>query len=86
MNSVIPPGDPAKIVIAGKRQGFLGLAIHYTATPCGSPVMETAWQPTLDELARINAGAPILIKILGVPPINPMIVEVGNAPALVDIC
>lgn len=80
MQSVIPPGDPARIVIAGKSQGYLGLAIHYTWTPCGEPVMETAWQPTPDELARINAGGPVIIRQLGVPPINPMLVEVGEPP------
>lgn len=81
MQSVIPPGDPASIVVAGKAQGFLGLAIHYTTTPCGAPVMETAWKPdTPEELARVLAGAPIIIRILGTPPINPMLVEVGEVP------
>lgn len=80
MQSVIPPGDPGKIVIAGKAQGFLGLAIHYTTTPCGAPVMETAWEPTAEQLKRLNGGAKVLVKIIGTPPINPMIVDVGEIP------
>lgn len=29
MQSVIPPGDPDNTIIAGKSQGFLGLAINF---------------------------------------------------------
>lgn len=80
MNSVIPPGDPNRTIIAGKKQGFLGLAINYDQTPCGAPVMRTAWQPTPEELAAIVAGAPIIIEQLGRPPILPMIVKAGEVP------
>lgn len=80
MQSVIPPGDPARTVIAGKSQGFLGLAINYSTTPCGAPTMTTAWEPTPEELARLNAGAKVIITQLGTPPILPMIVNAGDVP------
>jgi hypothetical protein len=86
MQSVIPPGDPERIVIAGKSQGWLGLAIHFgqcedTGFPGQVfPMMETAWQPNADELARLNAGAAVVVRQLGTPPIRPMSVYVGEAP------
>lgn len=82
MKSVIPPGDRNQIKIAGKEQGFLGLAIHYTQTPCGKPVMETAWEPTPEQLQKLLQGASINISILGVPPINPMMVDVNEPPSM----
>lgn len=82
MNSVIPPGDPKRTVIAGKQQGYLGLAINYDLTPCGHPIMRTAWRPTPVELAAINAGAPIVVEILGSPPIQPMMLTIGAVPPL----
>jgi hypothetical protein len=39
--------------------------------------MQTAWEPTPDEILRIMAGKPVIITILGaVPP--PMKVEVSE--------
>lgn len=29
MQSVIPPGDPNRIAVIGKSQGYLGLAVHF---------------------------------------------------------
>jgi hypothetical protein len=86
MQSVIPPGDPERIVIAGKSQGWLGLAIHFGQCEDTNhpgvifPTMETAWQPDADELARLNAGAAVVVRQLGTPPIRPMSVYVGEAP------
>ena len=85
MQSVIPPGDPARTVIAGKRQGYLGLAINYGQTEDANvdgvfPTMTTAWQPTDAERAAIAAGANIVVRLLGVPPINPMAVYVSEVP------
>ena len=80
MQSVIPPGDPAQTVIAGKAQGFLGLAINYDVTPCGQPLMRTAWVPTDGELRALLAGAPIVVEMLGRPPILPMLLTVGEVP------
>lgn len=88
MQSVIPPGDPARTVIAGKRQGWLGLAINYGETMDSNmggpfPTMTTAWEPTEAERAAIAAGGNIVIQILGTPPINPMSVYVSD-PVPVD--
>jgi hypothetical protein len=42
--------------------------------------MVTAWQPTPDELARLNAGASVHLRVLGtVHP--PVMVGVGDLPA-----
>lgn len=70
--------------VVGKSQGYLGLplrdelihcAVNGTETPC----MITAWLPTPDELAALNAGASVHVRILGqVPP--PMFVLVGPIP------
>lgn len=82
MRPVIPPGMPDQTVIAGREQGFLGLPINYDVTPCGSPTMTTCWEPTDTERAAIARGANIIVTILGVPPINPMILAVGDIPTL----
>lgn len=71
--------------IIGKSQGYLGLPLRDEIISCavngdGTPSMVTAWQPTPDELARLNAGASVHLRILGtVHP--PVMVEVGQAPA-----
>lgn len=83
MQSVIPPGDPARTVIAGRDQGFRGLAINYGQLEEGNniyPTMTTAWQPDAEELALLNAGASVIIRLLGRPPITPMSVFVGDPP------
>jgi hypothetical protein len=70
--------------VIGKSQGYHGLAIRDETINCtvngdGTPCMTTAWEPTPDELARLNAGAPILLTILGTghPPVS---MAVGDAP------
>ncbi|MBA5778146.1 hypothetical protein H2509_13530 [Stappia sp. F7233] len=71
--------------IVGKSQGYLGLPIRDEAVSCnvngdGTPAMVTAWQPTPAELAALNAGASVHVRILGtVPP--PMMVSVGPVPS-----
>lgn len=70
--------------IVGKSQGYLGLPIKDEVLNCPvngpqTPAMTTAWKPTLEELAALNAGASVHVRILGqVPP--PMLVLVGPAP------
>jgi hypothetical protein len=86
MQSVIPPGDPDRTIIAGKAQGWKGLAVNYGITEDtnfpGSqfPTMTTAWEPNPEERAAIAAGANIVVQILGVPPINPMCLYVSEIP------
>lgn len=70
--------------VIGKAQGYLGLPLRDIRIECSvngdaTPAMETAWEPTPDELARLNAGAPIILRILGSahPPVN---VYVGEPP------
>ncbi|NTG22034.1 hypothetical protein G6L00_16475 [Agrobacterium rhizogenes] len=70
--------------IIGKSQGYLGLPLRDEVISCavdgdGTPAMVTAWLPTPDELARLNAGASVHLRILGtVHP--PVMVEVGEPP------
>ena len=62
--------------VIGKSQGYIGLAIRDTTINCTvnggeTPCMETAWEPTPDELERLNAGEPVILRILGTahPPV-----------------
>ncbi|MCO6386362.1 hypothetical protein [Aliihoeflea sp. 40Bstr573] len=70
--------------IIGKSQGYLGLPLRDEMIVCsvngeGTPAMVTAWQPTPDELERLNAGASVHLRILGVAH-PPVMVEVGPTP------
>jgi hypothetical protein len=60
----------------GKSQGYLGLPLRDVVLDCSvggdeTPAMQTAWFPTPDELAAINAGAPIILTVIGTghPPV-----------------
>lgn len=71
--------------VLGQSQGYLGLPVRDVVLTCtvngtDTPAMETAWLPTPDEMERIIAGAPIVVRIMGTihPPI---MVEAGDAPA-----
>lgn len=71
--------------VLGKSQGYLGLPlrdvlINSTVDGPQTPAMETAWLPTPDEIAAINAGAPVILCVLGnVHP--PVMVSVGQPSA-----
>lgn len=70
--------------VIGKSQGYLGLPlrdvmIHDTVNGPHTPAMETAWLPTPDELARLAAGAPVILRILG-NVLPPVMVDVGEVP------
>ena len=61
------------------KQGHCAhLAIWDIETTAG-PAMMSSWEPTPDELARINAGAPVELLIVGTvhPPVE---VRVGYPP------
>jgi hypothetical protein len=62
------------------RDGWCGgLAIKDQPGGTGLNHMISAWEPTPDEQARIAAGAPVLLWIVGsVHP--PVMVTVGRAP------
>jgi hypothetical protein len=56
--------------VIGKAQGYYGLpirdiVINDTVTGPETPAMETAWFPSPDELAAMNAGAPIVLRVCG---------------------
>lgn len=70
--------------VVGKQQGCMGLPIRDEMINCSvngpeTPVMVTAWMPTPDEIERINAGAPIHLRLLGTAH-PPVLLEVGSAP------
>lgn len=70
--------------VIGKAQGYLGLPLRDEVMNCavtgeGTPVMVTAWQPTPDELARLNAGASVHLRVLGTQH-PPVMLEVGQPP------
>jgi hypothetical protein len=58
--------------VLGKCQGYLGLCIKDATMSGGTPVMESAWEPTPEELGRLVNGAPIILQVLGTehPPVK----------------
>jgi hypothetical protein len=73
--------------VLGKQQGYLGLPVRDEVrdVKIGDQVaraqsMTTAWEPTPDELRRLNEGASVYLCVLGTmhPPVT---IEVGEVPA-----
>jgi hypothetical protein len=64
--------------VLGKSQGYIGIPVRDEAVD-GVPCMVTSWHPTPRELAALNAGAPVHVKILGTDH-PPILVEVGQIP------
>lgn len=64
----------------GKSQGYLGLNVLDEHDTDGFPIMTSSWEPTPAELERLNAGAPVLLRVFAVahPPVK---LEVGPVPA-----
>lgn len=60
----------------GKSQGYNGLCIRDFEYGDGTPAMMTAWQPTPAEVARIVAGEPIYLTLLGSAH-PPVLLQVG---------
>lgn len=70
--------------VIGKSQGYYGLPLrdvllNDTVNGPDTPAMVTAWIPTPDELAALNAGAPIHLTILGGSH-PPVMMGVGDVP------
>jgi hypothetical protein len=63
----------------GKSQGYLGLPLRDEVCPHNGPQMVTSWQPTPDEAARLAAGAPIYLTVLGTAH-PPVMLAVGEVP------
>jgi hypothetical protein len=71
--------------VLGKSQGYLGLPLRDVVINCtvggeGTPAMETAWFPTPKEIEAINAGAPVILRVVGTGH-PPVMLEVGEVPA-----
>lgn len=69
--------------IIGRAQGYAGLPLRDEDTTLSSgntvPSMVSAWFPTPEELAKLNAGAPVTVKLLGSAH-PPIMVGVGEPP------
>jgi len=71
--------------VLGKSQGYLGLPLRDVEVNCTvngetTPAMETAWFPTPRELAALQAGAPVILRIIGTAH-PPVMLDVGDVPA-----
>lgn len=49
----------------------------------GIPAMLSSWQPTPDELARLAAGAPVWLRVIGTSH-PPVMLEVAAPPPAAD--
>lgn len=67
--------------ILGKSQGYLGLPVRDEISSCAVngevSSMVSAWEPTPEELIRLNAGAKIHLRLMGSSH-PPVILEVGE--------
>lgn len=70
--------------VLGKSQGYLGLPlrdeVRNTTVGGETPVMVTAWEPTPDELERLNKGASVHLVVVGTQH-PPVMLEVGAVHA-----
>ena len=76
--------------VLGNSQGYLGLAvrdeiINERVTGPETRAMSSAWFPTPDELAALNAGAPLIITLVGTEH-PPILVTVGASPCESQSC
>ena len=65
--------------VLGQSQGYLGLPVRDIILPDGTPCMQTAWELTPEELIQVQAGAPIILHVLGTGH-PPVIMSVGKLP------
>lgn len=74
--------------VIGKSQGYMGLPLRDELINCAvsgqdTPVMVTAWYPSMDELQALIDGAPIHLTVIGtVHP--PVMMKTGDAPDRID--
>jgi hypothetical protein len=81
---MIPARISGATRVIGKINGYQGLPVRDALINCpvngpDTPNMETAWIPSPAEIAAINRGAPIILRLLGTmhPPVT---LYVGIAP------
>ena len=69
--------------VLGKSQGFLGLPVRDEILEVDGKgeykAITTVWHPTPAELARLNNGAGVHVRLL-TEAVPPMMVEVGEEP------
>lgn len=68
--------------VCGQSQGYLGLPVRDETIidPANGKtvnIMHTAWEPTPDEIERINQGAKIIVSVIGNNP-QPIMLTVGK--------
>lgn len=79
---------PGTTRVLGRQQGYFGLPLRDIVINCtvggpDTPAMETAWLPLPDELERLNAGAPVILRLLGTAH-PPVMIEVGQVADATD--
>lgn len=52
-------------IMAETQDEYFAIAIRYEVLPDGSPCMTSVWEPTPAELAMLNAGGAVVLRILG---------------------
>jgi hypothetical protein len=85
MINAIPPGDPKRTHIIGRSQGYLGLAVNFgtevdVTNGLEVPALTTAYTPTPEELAKLNAGGSVAFQFLYLTQHPPCKVWVTDAP------
>lgn len=63
----------------GKLQGYYELPVRDVPLEDGGNLMQTAWEPTPEELAAIVDGSPIIVSIIGTAH-PPILLGVGPRP------
>lgn len=64
-----------------ERDGECGdLAIRHEVVNGSLPALTSAWLPTAEELVKLNAGAPVLLRIIAMAH-PPVMIDVGEVPA-----
>ncbi len=85
MINAIPPGERDRIHIIGRSQGYLGVAVHYgtiidVVAGAETPCLTTAWTPTPEQLAKLNAGGNIVLRQINIVNLPPMTLDVSDPP------
>lgn len=70
--------------VIGRSQGYHGLPlrdirINDSVTGPETPAMESAWFPSVDEIAALLAGAPLILRVCGSGH-PPVMLYVGEVP------
>lgn len=64
----------------GKTDDYLALRVLMVPNETWGAIQYSAWEPTPTELARLNAGAHVILGVCGLshPPVS---IQVGEVPA-----